>query len=288
MGRMKTKIEYLTKNLIFLVLFFCCSIDVWGATPTSRYVSLAPATTEILFALGLEKEIVGVSSFCNYPPAAKQKENVGSFSAPNIENILGLRPDIIFCTGMEQTPSVLELRHLNFKVYVSSPATLQELFESIVEMGTLTHKEKEAKDLVAEMKADLEALKRSVSQLSDYKRLKIFIEIWGEPLITAGRGSFIDELISFLGGINIASDVPRSFCYFNSEQVILRNPDCIILAYMSKDAPEVLMQRRFGWKSISAVKNGRVYNDINPDLILRPGPRIVQGARELSKRMYSS
>jgi len=270
---------------VFLFLFKPCVS--FGESLGPRYVSLAPATTEILFALGCEKEIVGVSSFCNYPPAAKQKENVGSFSAPNIENILSLRPDIIFCTGMEQTPTVLELRHLNFKVYVSSPATIPELFDSIAEIGALTHKEKEAQRLVTEMKAGLEALQKSVSQLNGYKKEKIFVEIWGEPLITAGRGSLVDELITFLGGINIANDVPRSFCYFNSEQVILRNPDCIILAYMTKDSPEALMKKRFGWKSISAVKNGRVYSDINPDLILRPGPRIVEGARELSKRMYS-
>lgn len=272
--------------LIFLFLFKPCVS--FGESLSPRYVSLAPATTEILFALGLEKEIVGVSSFCNYPPAAKQKESVGSFSAPNIENILSLRPDVIFCTGMEQTPTVLELRHLNFKVYVSSPTTISGLFDSIAEIGALTHKEKEARSLIAEMKVDLESLQKSVTRLSRTKKVKIFVEIWGDPLITAGRGSLVDELITFLGGINIASDVPRSFCYFNSEQVILRNPDCIILAYMTQDAPETLMKKRLGWKSVSAVKNGCVYSDIDPDLILRPGPRIVDGARELFKRMYST
>ena len=112
-----------------------------------RIISLAPATTEILFALGLGDEIVGVSSFCNYPPRAQEKEKVGTFSHPNVEKILSLEPDIIFGTGLEQASVVTMLRGLGLKVCVSDPAGRGELFYSINEIGRITGKDKEADDL---------------------------------------------------------------------------------------------------------------------------------------------
>jgi iron complex transport system substrate-binding protein len=88
------------------------------------------------------------------------------------------------------------------------------------------------------------------------------------------------------GGINIAYDTKRPYSYFSQEQVIKRNPDCIILAYMGKESPLKVISERFGWNNISAVKNNRIYNDINPDSFLRPGPRLVEALREIHKRLY--
>jgi iron complex transport system substrate-binding protein len=104
--------------------------------------------------------------------------------------------------------------------------------------------------------------------------------------VTAGRGSFIDELITLAGGTNITYDTKRAYSYFSPEQVIKRNPDCIILAYMSNEKPLKIIGERLGWKDISAVKHNRIYNDINPDLILRPGPRLIEGLKELHKKLY--
>ncbi len=109
----------------------------FGSEQAPRYISLAPSTTEILFALGLDKEIVGVSSYCDYPPQAISKEKVGNFSHPSIEKIISLRPDYIFCTGLEQAPAIAELRRLNLNVYVADPKNMQELLESIRQIGKI-------------------------------------------------------------------------------------------------------------------------------------------------------
>jgi len=257
-----------------------------GTVPKPRYITLAPSTTEILFALGLDDEIVGVSSYCNYPIRAKSKEKVGEFSHPNIEKILSLKPNYVFCTGLEQTPIIAELKRQNLKVYVSDPKNVQELFNSIRDIGKITGKEKTAESLIKNMKQETEEVISKVKLIPQDKRLKVFIEIWHDPLTTAGKGSFIDELITLAGGINIAYDTKRAFSIFSQEEVIRRNPDCIILAYMDKEKSSKLLGGRFGWSKITAVENNRIYNDINPDLLLRPGPRVVQGLKEIYKRLY--
>ena len=258
-----------------------------GTVPIKpRYISLAPSTTEILFALGLDEEIVGVSSYCNYPLKAKDKEKVGTFSQPNIEKILSLKPDYIFCTGLEQALAISQLRRLNLNVYVGDPVNMEELLNSIRNIGKIVGKEWEAENLIKNMKSEIEEISSKVKLIPESKKPKVFIEIWYGPLTTAGKGSFIDELLTLAGGINIAYDTKRAYSIFSPEEVIKRNPDCIILAYMDKEKPLKLVGERFGWKGISAVKNNRLYNDINPDLLLRPGPRIVQGLKEIYKRLY--
>ena len=273
--------------IIVLFVFFETSRDSYSYEGKKlRIISLAPATTEILFALGLDDEIVGVSSFCDYPKKAQTKEKVGSFSQVNIEKVLFLKPDIIFCTGLEQAPVVKKLRKLNLKVYVSDPADITGLFESIRDIGKLTRKEKEAYALIGKMKTVLEEINTKVKRIPSKDRPKVFVEIWHDPLMTAAKGSFIDELITLAGGINIAQDIMRAYSYFSPEQVIKRNPDVIIFTYMSQEQPLKILKARLGWKEISAVKKNRVFGDIEPDILLRPGPRLIEGLKEIHKRFY--
>lgn len=251
-----------------------------------RYISLAPSTTEILFALGLNDKIVGVSSYCNYPPETKTKTRVGDFSHPNVEKIIFLKPDYIFCTGLEQAPVIERLKRLKFNVYVSDPTNIKELFISIKEIGNITKKTKEAEELIKNMENDIEAVSSKVRRIAPGKRVKVFIEIWHEPLMTAGKNSFIDELITLSGGINVAHDIQRPYSIFSAERIVMLNPGCIIMAYMDRESPLKLVEGRFGWDKIDAVKNKRIFNDIDPDTLLRPGPRLTEGLKELFKRLY--
>lgn len=280
-------------NLLFVLIlsFVLCylTLDItvcFSKDYKPRYISLAPSTTEILFTLDLDEEIIGVSQSCNYPPEALNKEKIGTFSHPNIEKIVALNPDIIFCTGLEQAPIVTKLRQLKYKVYVSDPSSLEELLNSISEIGRLVNREGQAIALVEKMRKKIEAINFRVKTIPQNKRPKVFIEIWHDPLMTAGKGTYIDELFTLAGGINIAFDTKRPYSIFSSEQVIKRNPDCIILAYMNKDSPFNIIGARFGWHNLSAVKNNCLYNDINPDLFLRPGPRVVEALEEIYKRLY--
>ncbi|MDD5775757.1 MAG: cobalamin-binding protein [Candidatus Omnitrophica bacterium] len=260
-----------------------------GTVPSSgapRYISLAPSTTEILFALGLDDEIVGVSTYCNYPEETGSKTKIGDFSHPNMETIISLRPDYIFGTGLEQLPAIAELKKIFPHIYVADPATVGDLLKTINDIGALTNRTKETQRLLRKMFEDIETVNVLVQGIPQDKRVKVFVEIWHEPLMTAGKGSFIDELITMAGGINVAHNVVRPFCNYSAEKVISLDPECIIMTYMDKEAPLKLLESRFGWGQIKAVKDKRVFNDIDPDILLRPGPRITDGLKEIFKRLY--
>lgn len=251
-----------------------------------RIVSLAPSTTEILFALGAGDEVIGVSRFCDYPAGALAKERVGTFSQPNAEKILSLKPDIIFCTGLEQAPVVTKLKQLGLHVVVSDPASLEELFVSIGRIGELVERRAEAAALVSGMRRDLERLSAAAAGIPADRRPKIYVEIWHSPIMTAGGGSFLDEMITAAGGVNIAHDKGRQFVSISAEAVIERDPDVIVLAYMERAGSRNALMHRPGWGGVSAVKQRRVYNDIDPNHLLRPGPRLIEGIRELHERLY--
>ncbi|MCM8798366.1 MAG: cobalamin-binding protein [Candidatus Omnitrophica bacterium] len=271
---------------------FLCML-IWGAVFSPfqsvaqdlRIVSLAPNATEILFSLGLGKNIVGVDSFSDYPEEAKKIEKVGSFSQPNIEKIVFLKPDIVFTTGIEQNPAILKLRRLRLKVFTVDPENIKELFQNILEIGEITRREEEAKLLVKKMEKELIGIEEKVKNIKN--RPKVFLEIWYPPLITCGGNSYLNEMITLAGGINIAQEITRKFSHISQELVIKHSPDVIILTHMNGQgkAKELLLKRE-GWKVIEAVKRERIYADIDPDIILRPGPRIIEGIRELYKRFY--
>jgi len=271
---------------ILIILVLSVSGGSLSAERPLKIVSLAPSTTEILFELGLADNIIGVTTFCNYPPEAQTKDQVGTFSNPDIERIVYLAPDMVFATGLEQAPVVEKLKRFNMKVIVSDPSTFRELFSSIRQMGELTDRKKEADLLVRQMTSRIRRVRRKAEKIPVDVKPKVFIEIWHDPLMSAGKGSFVDELITAAGGRNIASDTPRPYSYFSAEQVIKRDPDCIILGYMNKNTPIDTFRERLGWGDISAVKNGCVYNDIDSDLFMRPGPRLVEALEKIHNRIY--
>ncbi|MCX5701528.1 MAG: cobalamin-binding protein [Candidatus Omnitrophica bacterium] len=271
------------KIIFFLIVVF---ISQAAYCSNQRFISLSPAATEILFALGLGELIVGDTTFCNYPEQALAVPKVGTFSEANIEKVISLNPDIIFATGLEQAQTVRRLEQVGLKVFVSDPKNLAELMQSIIQIGRLTGKESEAEALVLALQGRIDIIKSKVERIPQDKKPKVFIEIWHDPLMTAGSGSIVDELIALSGGVNIANDTQKPYSRFSAEVAIQRNPDVIILGYMTKDNTKDLVSNRFGWKNINAVRNKRVISDINPDLILRPGPRIVDGLEEIHKRLY--
>jgi iron complex transport system substrate-binding protein len=269
------------KTLIVLWLVFYSHQALADTGRSLRIVSLAPANTEILFALGLDREIVGVSSYCNFPPQALAKDKIGDFSNPNIEKIISLKPDIIFSAGLEQEKAARKLKELGQNVIIIDPSNFAQLFQSIQDIGQLTFRQSQAMQLIGLMQGRINATRQRVSYFNYHPR--VFMEIGFNPLMTASKGSFLDEMIKMAGGINIAGDLPRPYCQVSEELVIRQNPEVIVLTDRTKKT-EVL--KRAEWENIVAVKNNRVYDDINPDILIRPGPRLVDGLEELVKRMY--
>ncbi len=286
--------------MILCLGFFCgCSmqgqdtgpekIEPAGNGPGLRIISLAPSITEILFELGLDEEIAGVTGFCDYPDEAELKEKVGSFSKPNIERIIRLKPDIIFSTSLEQNPVVDKLKTLGYRVEVIYPQNMEELFSNIRDIGSYTNTAKAAEDLLEQMKTRLVRIQEKVKLITEQKRKRVFIEIWYEPITTVGPGSFVDELVTLAGGVNIAYDAPRRYSRFSPELVIRRDPEVIIMGYMDmKGRWAKALKERAGWGNIKAVQDNKVFDDLAPDLFLRPGPRAVIGVEEIYKRLYGS
>jgi iron complex transport system substrate-binding protein len=277
-------------RLLLVIVFLLISTNTWAekAYP-KRIISLTPATTEILFALGLDDEIIAVSSYCTRPLAAIKKEKIGSFSNPNIEKIIKLKPDIVLITGMEQEGLKQILSSIGIEYINVDPKDIDELMSSIEKLGAVTGRSYRARVINDKIRNALKEIEKSISAVSPSVRPRIYMEIWHDPIMSPGANSFVNDMIERVGGINITSDLRRSYSRIDPEQVIFRNPDRIILAYMkSDDWVKENFSNRLGWQGINAVRAGRIYADIDPDIILRPGPGIAQGLLELHERFYEN
>ena len=198
-----------------------------------------------------------------------------------------LKPDLVILTGMEQEYIKSILSRLNIKYINVDPANLDELISSIEELGSVTGANAKAKILADNIRSVISRLKRFNFNIPKLEKPKVYMEIWHDPIMCPGKNSFVDDMIEIAGGINITNDLNRSYSRIDPEQVILRDPDMIILTYMKPGAwIEKTFAKRLGWEDVSAIKKKRVYADINPDIILRPGPRVTKGLIELHERFY--
>jgi iron complex transport system substrate-binding protein len=248
-----------------------------------RIISTAPSVTEILFALGLNEKIVGVTTLCNYPEEAKTKEKIGTFQSPNIEKILSLKPDIVIATGGVQRQTVEKLEQLGIPVFVSYPRTMEEVIRSIYTIGRITGAEESAKKLAFDLKLRVAKVTSKVSKAR--VKPKVFFELWNEPLMSAGPGSFIDDIIRKAGGINIAGSSKSAYPIFSLEQLVKEDPDVIIGAESSMGANPLDVSKRPGWDTLKAVKNKKVFT-INDDIVFRAGPRLVLALEIIARYLH--
>ncbi len=274
------------KRRIFLVvlagILFCFSLAQAGEILPQRIISLAPANTEILYALNLGDKVVGVSSYCNYPPQCAKKEKVGDFSNPNIEKIVALKPDLILATGLEQNPAVVKLKKLGLTVQVIDPQNFNQLFDSITRIGELTGTGSIAFVLNQSIKARITKLMQAITARITSPP-KIFIEISVQPLMTAANNTFLGEMINMLRAINAAGDLPRPYCRISEEFVIHQDPDYIVLT--GPHSRNYFVSNK-AWNKTKAVRQNHLIDAINPDLLLRPGPRLIDGLEQLAEKIY--
>lgn len=251
----------------------------------SRIISLAPSVTEILFALGLDQEIAGVTAACDFPSLAKIKPSIGTSMNPDLEKIVSLQPDIVIAAkGIFRPELIKEMERLHVPIYVSDPATLGALFKNIEHLGKLTGKMEKAHSLILEMRSRITSIQKSLRGIPPHRVLYI---LWHDPLMTVGPGSFIHELIETAGGQNIYSKTGIPYTQFSMEAVIAKDPEVIIfpdeLGKSAIQSQKGIWQKR--WGMLSAVKAGRLYT-ANSDLLHRPGPRIVEGLEFLAHAIH--
>jgi len=252
--------------------------------PPQRLISLAPSITEILYFLELGERVVGVTSYCNYPPEVKEKPRVGTYWEYNLEAILALKPDLalVMADQGEGESSLAGLRLWGIPVYRAQVDTLPQLFQAIREIARLTGQEEVARRRLPELEARVQRVQARVQGLP---RPRVFLQIDEEPLITAGRRAVHHDLIQRAGGLNIAGFLEPRYPIFSLEEVLKAQPQVILFTGMvGEQALPARLRFWRRWPMLPAVAAARLYW-VDPDLIDRPGPRLVQGL-ELLARLF--
>jgi len=261
---------------------------VLGALP-QRIISLAPNVTEILFALGLEKNIVGVTRYCNYPKNAQTKTHIGGMVDPDLEKIIDLRPDLIIAFRGNPLRLVQRLKDLKLPVFVlEAGTTLESVFFLIKKIGLVTRREKAAEGLVDLLRGNFKRIREALKTVQT--RPKVFINLHGKGLWTCGKNSFLNDLVLKAEGVNIAGDVGRAWLSYNREELIHQDPEYIIvITKLTEDFLEVKkwFTKAAHLEGIQAVQKENIYF-LNEDLLTRPGPRIFEALDQLARILHSS
>ncbi len=294
----------LRKTLLFTLLLVFLTACAPQATPTSaaltltdglgreislnepaqKIVSLAPSNTEILFAIGAGSQVVGRDNLSDYPAEAANVTDIGSpFEALSTELIVSLEPDLVLAAEINTAEQVKQLEDLGLTVYyLKNPLTIEEMYGNLEIVAQMTGHETETATLIESLKARVAAVDEKIAPLSS--RPSVFYEMDGsdpgKPW-TAGKDTFITQLIERAGGYNIASDID-SYAQLSLEQVVAADPNFIILGDAAYGITPESIASRPGWENLSAVKNNQIF-PFDDNLVSRPGPRLVDALEELAK-----
>ena len=248
-----------------------------------RVISLAPNLTELLYSIGAGDHLVAVSEYSDYPPAAKKLPRIGGAASVDIERIVAMKPDLVL-TWKTGTPEATQeyLRQLKLPVFELEFQNTEEIAGGMEILGELTGQEVRAGAASHKFKKRLNVLRQQYEQRAS---VTVFYQVWDRPLMTLNRRHFINDLIKLCGGRNVFADLPSLVSAVDIESVIGRAPEAIIAASGRKHKQQWLEQWS-SWKTIPAVKNNNIFF-IKPDLLSRPGPRILQGATILCRDLQS-
>ena len=248
-----------------------------------RIVSLAPSITETLFALSLDSSIVGVTDYCDIPEAAKLKPKVGGMLNPNIERIIELEPDLVLmsASGNLQT-DYQKLTSLGIPVFVSNPRTIDGVLKSIRDIGELTQQKATAETLAAKLgnrrSKIIEELRAKPSQ-------KVLLLLSLNPLIAAGKGTFLDELITAARGENIARGAGTSYPVLSREEIFRSKPDVIIATSDIVKTRDAIAAAYPEWRELPAIQNKRIAI-VDASLVSRPGPRVIEALEVVARMIH--
>jgi len=323
---MNTKSIFIKKSLLPLCLIFCFALLLTGCAETTeettettedsegngpaaedeqtvtikdhagreivvdgtaeRIVSLSPSNTEVLFALGLDEKIVGVTDFCDYPPETADKDSVGNFTDPNLEKIITLEPDLVL-GGSQHQEAITRMEERDIPALSLEPASLEQVYRAIEKIGAAAGAKAAAENLVSEMKLEIEDIQDKLQELKEEEKVPVYYELYYDPIMTAGNQSFIHEVVTLAGGENIFADLDDNYPTVSAEAVADRNPQVILYPEDHGSAKMIKEQfnERPGWREISAIQKNHIYA-VNSDLFSRPGPRVTQAVQEAAILFY--
>jgi iron complex transport system substrate-binding protein len=257
-----------------------------------RIVSLAPANTQVIFAVGAGDNVVGVTDYDKYPYnfsawiEAGNMSSIGNYYQPAIEPIVALNPDLIVAS-LGSIDVADQLRTLGYNVLTLNPTDLNGIMQNMLTIGRATGHELEAQSAVNTMQARIDAVVNGVKNATT--RPKVYHEIWSDPYMSVGNGTFVDNAIKMAGGQNIFENATDAYPVVSSEAIIEENPDFMIfptqMGVESFWGNYTSVADRPGWSSITAVANHKLYT-ISGDIIDEPGPRQVDALEILAKIIH--
>ncbi|MFP4497396.1 MAG: ABC transporter substrate-binding protein [Vulcanimicrobiota bacterium] len=247
--------------------------------PPQRIISLAPSTTEIIYGLNGGGRLLAITDESNYPENAKSKISVGGLFL-NYEKIVTLEPDLVILEDTLRPGEIKKLKKLKLPVLVVRSDNYKNFLKSIEIISCALGQKEHGKREIQELQARLGMIAQCLKGVDYSRRPTIFIEIWNQPLMTAGSDTFINHVVTNAGGKNLFSDM-RGYPQINPESLLVGNPDIIILTTSTVDD----FQKKPVWKNLKAVRNNRVYY-VNPDILVRPTMRLFEGAKILYNIFY--
>lgn len=278
------------------VLMFLLSISTTAqegrSTPPERIISMSPSVTETLFALGLGDKVIGVTRYCDFPPAAEEIAKVGALVDPNYEEILALQPDLVILLT-SQSDSKRELEKLNIQTLTVPHETISDIHETIRSIGEVCGAERQAAALLKSITNRVEDIRQKVE---GKKRPSVLICIGRDiksgklaGMYMAGRNGFYDEIIVLAGGVNAYKGESVAYPQLSPEGVIQINPDYIVdlgdqISFGNRTVKEIAAQ----WnplRTVSAVRNNRVHVIVG-NYALRPSPRYIELLEELARLLH--
>ena len=257
------------------------------ADPPRRIVSLAPNITEILFALGLGDQVVGVTRYCDYPAAALQKDKVGGLIDPNIERIGALKPDLVIAFRGNPWNVIQKLQSLRLRVFVLDIGNdLEAVPKTIEKIGRITQRDGEARSLIQGLEQRYQKVTAALSSVT--VRPKVFLNLHGMNLATCGRPSYLNALLERAKGVNIAGRVAKAWLDYSREQFIKDDPDIIVVLAASAGAfakARDWFKSQAGFANIAAVRNGCIHF-LDENRASRFGPRLYDAFTELARILH--
>lgn len=273
--------------LLLLLLLALISLPAQAAVP-QRIVSLAPSLTETLFAVGAGEQVVGVTEYCNFPPAVSRVQRIGGLEdgSVDLERIIALRPDLVTALAAGQDGTVTALRRLGLRVEVVPSETVADALRAIRRLGTLTGHRAEAARLEADLARRIRAVREKVATVPAERRPRVFYQLWDEPLMTATGDTLAGQLVEMAGGVNVFADLAGRYPQVSPEAVLARDPQVILApAHHAGAVSRDRLAGRPGWDRIDAVRHGRVFV-LDGDLVSRPGPRVAEALERVARRLH--
>ncbi len=264
-------------------------VRVTFAAPPRRIVSLAPNVTEILFAIGVGDRIVGVTSFCDYPPQAKEKEQVGGYIDFSVEKVVSLSPDVVFTAHGTPAERIEALQGLGLKVFGINPLSYDEVVDRIKVIGRICGVPDKAAAVARRMEQVKSAIRRRTSSLAGDERPAALCIIELDPLWVAGPGTFVDDMLRVCGARNVAAATNKKWSQMAMEAVIAADPAVLIITARHDGAQPTdylhVLRANETWRAVKAVQQGRIVV-IDEDLVTIPGPRLAEGLKQMAAGIH--